>query len=746
MQETLSLHRIIYKNYLSSALLPIFAIELVLLLLYFGVSYFITQKSQELLQEEATQNLMEITKREAQNINQQLQEISRLSNMMRKEHEDFFTHERCYLPNGEPLFTQHPTGAYYKTQDNGGSSLYYSSLSKLGEKEKKQSRCSEMLDPLMKNIVDTHPLITQAYLNTHDTMNRLYPFMKDVFMQYGAILDVSVYNFYYLADASHNPDKKSVWTGAYLDPAGQGWMISNITPIYNGSFLEGVSGLDVTIDSFVKNTLDIELPWGASAFLLDKESVILAMPKKIESLLRLKELKEHHYSENIDKTIEKPQEFQLTHISNLFRSQEEGISKPYIEVELEGKSYIIAQSIVSETGWKLMILLDKSTLFAPMQKLKKQIDFIGYVVMALMALFYVLFFLYLQRKSQKLATKIVSPIEELSLLSKDLGTDAIHQPLAPSGISEVDQLTHNFNRLSLELNERTKSTIEAQLREKMHEKDAEIAYRAGLFESASSYLHNIGNAITVLNSKVRLMKNIMQALQKSSLGFEKLQKLLSATSATQMQKDELRSYISEFDRALSENIVTEMQNISSAIEETTRHVTDSIRHQQDDFNDSSAALQNYAQRFDLVEMLSSLVEDYHLSCVTKGIDVHLSADAPIEIEMVKFQLHSGLSNIFKNAIESIESSLQRHHGQIHIALSQTPSGVVIEIEDNGIGVEPENLEKMFSSGFTTKKEGHGLGLHAFNNFLHTHNSTITLQSQGKNQGATITITIGENQQ
>lgn len=61
MQETLSLHRIIYKNYLSSALLPIFAIELVLLLLYFGVSYFITQKSQELLQEEATQNLMEIT-------------------------------------------------------------------------------------------------------------------------------------------------------------------------------------------------------------------------------------------------------------------------------------------------------------------------------------------------------------------------------------------------------------------------------------------------------------------------------------------------------------------------------------------------------------------------------------------------------------------------------------------------------------------------------------------------------------
>ncbi len=746
MQGTDSLNRIIYKNYLSSALLPIFAIELVLLLLYFGVSYFITQKSQELLQDEATQNLMEITKRESQNINQQLQEISRLSELMRKDHEHFFASDACYLPNAEPIFERHPSGAFFKTQDNGGSSLYYSSLAKLDEKKRRQSRCSEMLDPLMKNIVDTHPLITQAYLNTYDTMNRLYPFMKDVFMQYGALLDVTVYNFYYLADAAHNPEKKSVWTGAYLDPAGQGWMISNITPIYNGAFLEGVSGLDVTIDSFVKNTLEIELPWGASAFLLDKESVILAMPQKIESLLKIKELKEHAYDKNVDKTIEKPEEFKLTHISGLFMDKAEGISKPFIELEIDEKSYIIAQSTVSETGWRLMILLDKSTLFAPMQELKKQIDFIGYLVIVLMGLFYLLFFFYLSKKSQKLARKIVTPIEELSMLSKDLGTNAAHKPLEPSGITEVDQLTHNFNTLSIELDERTKSTIEAQLREKMHEKDAEIAYRAGLFESASSYLHNIGNAITVLNSKVRLMRNVMQALQKSSLGFQKLHKLLSASSASQTDKEELRLYIDEFDKALSENIVNEMQSISNAIEETTRHVIDSIRHQQEDFNDSSAALQNYAQRFDLMELLSSLVEDYHLSCITKGIDVHLEGDGPLEIEMVKFQLHSGLSNIFKNAIESIESSLQRHHGQIHIAVSRVASGVNIEIEDNGIGVEPHHTQKMFSSGFTTKKEGHGLGLHAFNNFLRTHNSSITLVSEGKNRGATITIFIGENQQ
>jgi signal transduction histidine kinase len=740
MKYPISLHKLIYKNYLSSSLVPIFAIEILLLLLYFGVSYFITQKSQELLQDEATQNLVEITKREAQNINAQLEEVSRLGKIMQADHQNFFSSSACFLPNKEPVFARHPNGAYYKTEDNGGSSLYYTASTKLGEREKRQSRCSEMLDPLMKNIVDTHPLITQAYLNTHDTMNRLYPFMKDVFMQYGAILDVTVYNFYYLADSHHNPKKESVWTSAYLDPAGQGWMISNITPIYNGAKLEGVSGLDVTIDSFVRNTLEVELPWGASAFMIDKEGVILAMPKEVEKIFNLKELKEHSYAENISQTIEKPKSFSFTHMQSFLDAKAD-----YILLPLDDKEYIIAQKVVAETGWRLMILLDKATLFAPMQKLKTQIDFIGYFVIFFMGLFYLIFFLYLQKKSQKLAQKIVTPIEELSILSKDLGTNANTVLKSDSGIEEVDQLTHNFNTLSKELDTRTQAYIEAQLREKMHEKDAEIAYRAGLFESASSYLHNIGNAITVLNSKVRLMRNVTQALSKTSLGFQRLFKLVDTSSATQSQKEELRLYIEEFDRALSENIVTEIQSISDTIAETTSHASESIRHQQDDFNDSSAALANYAQRFALKPLLESIINDYHLSCVTKGIEVTLEAEANIEIELVIFQLHSGLSNIFKISIESREASQNIHHGLIHIALSQTPDFTTIEISDNGSGVTQQNLSKMFSSGFTTKTQGHGLGLHAFNNFLRTHKSSISLLSEGKDKGATVTIHIGETQ-
>lgn len=51
-------------------------------------------------------------------------------------------------------------------------------------------------------------------------------------------MDIPIYNFYYLADLAHNPSKEVIWTDAYLDPAGAGWMISAIAPVYKGDFLE----------------------------------------------------------------------------------------------------------------------------------------------------------------------------------------------------------------------------------------------------------------------------------------------------------------------------------------------------------------------------------------------------------------------------------------------------------------------------------------------------------------------------
>ncbi len=452
-----NIQSLIYRNYLKSSLVPIFVIEIALLLLYFGINFYISDRNRSTMLAEATQNIKEIASREVTAINRQLMEVHDLAVIMQRDHESFFERPgACYLPNASPEFGVHGNGAFYKLNNNGGGSLYYASTTKIGKQERQKARCSEMLDPLLVSIVETSPIVTQAYLNTWDDMNRLYPFMPDAPGQYGTAINMEDYNFYYDADAEHNPERKPVWTGAYLDPAGQGWMVSLIVPVYRSDFLEGVSGLDVTISSFVQNILDLRFPWDAGIFMVDDGGTILAMQEKVEQILKLQELGGHVYSESIQTTIEKPEEFNLLNnpdaslteqFSSLFASRAHIGSIVIGEVE-----YLVSQEIVEETGWRMMTLVEKNTVFAPITELKKLSNKIGLSAILAMVFFYVLFFIYLLGSSKKLTHVIATPIMRLSDLTRDLGKHLKSERLDLTGIDEVDTLAGNFNTMSRELN------------------------------------------------------------------------------------------------------------------------------------------------------------------------------------------------------------------------------------------------------------------------------------------------------
>lgn len=103
-----------------------------LLALYFGTTFYISGKNRETLLEEATQGIQEITSSEVANINGKLQEVSRLARIVQLDQEAYFAKPgQCVLPNGEPSFAKHANGAFYKTRDNGGSSLSTSRRSRL---------------------------------------------------------------------------------------------------------------------------------------------------------------------------------------------------------------------------------------------------------------------------------------------------------------------------------------------------------------------------------------------------------------------------------------------------------------------------------------------------------------------------------------------------------------------------------------------------------------------------------------
>ena len=61
--------------------------------------------------------------------------------------------------------------------------------------------------------------------------------------------------------------------------------------------------------------------------------------------------------------------------------------------------------------------------------------------------------------------------------------------------------------------------------------------------------------------------------------------------------------------------------------------------------------------------------------------------------------------------------------------------------DNGVGIPPENLTRVFSHGFTTRKGGHGFGLHSGANAAKEMGGQLTAQSEGTGKGATFTLEL-----
>ncbi|MBF0256806.1 MAG: HAMP domain-containing protein [Gammaproteobacteria bacterium] len=700
MQPT-SIHSLIYRNYLTSSLVPIFTIEVVLLLLYFGINAYISTQNQATLLAEAKHNIQEIASREASAINKDLRAASDLSLMMQRDHQAFVAGNACHLPNGEPEFGVHANGAFYKTHNNGGASLYYANTTQIGELERRKARCSEMLDPLLKSIVEVSPIVTQAYYNTWDDMNRLYPFMEDAPGQYGAAINMEDFNFYYEADAKHNPERKPVWTSAYLDPAGQGWMVSLIVPIYRGDVLEGVSGLDVTIDSFVNNVLNLHFPWDAGTFMVDDKGTILAMQPAIEAALGLKELGAHVYQDNIKQTVEKPEEFNILQLKDeALRSQMQQLFDSGVRIgnlTIDGVDYLISQEIVSQTGWHMMTLIETSKVLEPIIQLKQLTNRIGYFAIAAMVGFYLLFFVYLLRKSHRLTAQIARPIEQLSLATRGLGADLSARRIEPTSIAEIDDLGANFNTMVAELEVRTNALISAKL----------AAESANVAKS---------RFLAVMSHEIRTPLNAIlgtaQVLQSAKLGPQEQEVQLAAIMRSGANLLEILNSVLDY-----ANIDTQNLEIKP-------------------------------ERFSLCNAMADFIQQVQTKARSKKLKLTLQIDPrlPCAITADAKRLEQVLSNLVNNAIKFTPSG-----GAVELQVvlqdeSEQQLLLQFAISDTGIGISAQQQQQLYlpfrqaDDSSTRKYSGTGLGLALSKKLVELMGGNIWVESQ-LGSGSTFYFTL-----
>ena len=693
--KKLFLKKILSSHFIKFSLIPILVVEITLIILYFSINKYIATKNTDLMLNEAITSSQNILKNEANKISEKLRQVSEYATILQKEHESIFKNsENIYLPNGKPTFDVASNGVYYKT-NKIGASLYYSSNTKITEVEAHKALFTEAMDTSLKNIVDTNPLIMASYFNSWDDLNRLYPFIPKVYEQYGEHINMEDYNFYYLADQKHNPSRKPVWTSAYLDPAGNGWMLSCIVPIYKNDFLEGVTGLDITIDSFVKNILDAKLPYDANLFMVDNEGMIIAMPNEIEKLLGLKELKDHLYTDVLLNTIEKPEEYNILKNKSPFAEHFKNLinTNSTEELIIADKKYLTLMENVGETNWKMMILVDEDKLFSSIESLRDLTNKIGYLAIGLLILFYVIFFYILLRRINRFSNDITQPIEFLSDQTTQLTKNDIEFKSVNTNVLEISQLSDNFEYMIKELKQKAHKLNKAKI----------IAENAN--KSKDEFLANISHELKTPLNSINVISEIM---------------------TTNKQKN------------LTEKDIKNLDVINKSGKNLLVLINDIL-----DYSKLNVGKINLDIReFKVNDFIKNIVNSFESQFRAKNINFELNIDSSLEsIITDEKRVAQIINNLLSNACK-----FTSENKDVSLSLIDQNEYVKIKVQDEGIGIPSDKLKLIFDrfsqvdSTTTRKFTGTGLGLTICKELVKLLKGEIKVESQ-EGKGSIFEVTL-----
>ena len=176
------------------------------------------------------------------------------------------------------------------------------------------------------------------------------------------------------------------------------------------------------------------------------------------------------------------------------------------------------------------------------------------------------------------------------------------------------------------------------------------------------------------------------------------------------------------------------------IKQKIKDYSETLIQQIDTMSSVASAFSNFAsmpaqqnETLNVVSVIELALEIFNEEFISFEVE-----DTEIITIMDRTQLIRIITNLVKNAIQAIpESQIDKH---IRIKVRKQDNSVLIEVSDNGNGIEAQNIPRIFEPKFTTKTSGMGLGLGIIKNIIENYKGTITFESEfGK--GTTFTVTL-----
>ena len=299
------------------------------------------------------------------------------------------------------------------------------------------------------------------------------------------------------------------------------------------------------------------------------------------------------------------------------------------------------------------------------------------------------------------------------------------------------ELETQKTELMSEIEERKR--MEAEV-ERTHQQLLDASRQAGKAEVASSVLHNVGNVLNNVNVSTNLIRDHLERLRYSNLD-QAAQMIrehpddLGRFLTTDEKGRHFPSYLSEVSQYLSDEqsyLLKEIKGLAQNVE----HIKEIVAMQQA-YANVSGVLEKIAAS-DVVEnaikMNSGAFSRHSVNVIREYEPV-----APLLVD--KHRLLQILMNILRNAKYACDEGGRSDKKVIVRIRRGENSHARIEIADNGVGIPPENLGRIFSHGFTTRKYGHGFGLHSAALAAREMGGVLTARSEGPGKGATFTLEL-----
>lgn len=272
------------------------------------------------------------------------------------------------------------------------------------------------------------------------------------------------------------------------------------------------------------------------------------------------------------------------------------------------------------------------------------------------------------------------------------------------------------------------------------EKLLETARKVGMAEVATGVLHNVGN---VLNSVSVTAESIQKRIRNSKASYlgdaVKLLEEHSNELGTFMTNEERGRKLPVFLANLSKELVDEQERCLEALEALTKHVqhvADIIQLQQ-----SYSNTKGLIEPTSIAELIEDAIQINAEALSRNNVEVRREiAELPAML-LDRHKVLQILTNLISNGIYALSKS-NKDQKILTISVNRLKDDFIqIEVCDNGIGIPEENMTRIFEHGFTTKKKGHGFGLHSTALSVNELNGSIKAHSDGVDQGAVFTIKL-----